>query len=914
MANAISIRSALSQHVYIALQMTETATDAVNNTSTVAWALKGWLEAANSAYWYSMSYHAISVSINNQVVYSLAATTNKTIGIGTTAASEASAVTIASGSITVTHNTDGTLSMPASFAMSYRWGGGSWSGSGSFTLTAFPRASTISVGTLTMGTAGTITITKASSSFTHTLKYYWGSSTTGTIATKTDATSVSWTPAVATFAPIIPNASQGQGTLVCETYNGNTKVGESSIVFTLKVPSSTAPSLSIADSRVRTTNTGITGYIQRVDKAKIALTATGQYGATITSYNTTVGSTSYSGSSFTTNTLSTAGTVTIKSTVTDSRGFTKTVSKNITVTAYSLPSITAVSAYRCASSTSTTASTTGAYICVKPTGSATKLTNNAFTCTVQYKVSTASSWTSVSVTDTSSDYKLSGEYVIFAATTTSAYDVRVVLADSFNSTTVNAAQVPTIENFISILKSGSTKVGMAIGKVVELTRRLNLGWGLTVQAGNNRDSGGSDIRVKNSTSAGVKVEETSSGAGIGLFVNSSKQRGLWDYNTGGLMLYRGTSDDVVIPSGTLSVPSVYTSGSTNMMGGNWISKAPRTDGAAGYFHMCRIVIKSGYSIAPYIFTCSYEYHATPLYIGVLFTSTSDTDPSLSRFWRGGADVACYIVKSATSTWDIYVKKADNYSTLTVNNINRQWQRGSNDTITYNFSQVSRLPSGYTTATELFTVNKTINSCKFNGQVATGAIELTTGTPYIDFHYGNSATDYTARIIENSKGVLTAYNSIASGSDARLKEDIQDIDDKYMQLVERLQGKTFHMKLTDEGTLSCGFVAQDVLAIEAELGIEQSLLVRNDGKEVPDTNDPEKVNINYYAIDYQAYSVLLGEYYRRKMEGVNQTLETLAKRLDALESGKDDNLSTENANEDAATEDTEAEIAVEEAKT
>lgn len=46
-----------------------------------------------------------------------------------------------------------------------------------------------------MGSATKIAISRASSSFTHTLTYKFGSST-GTIVSKTTSTSASWTPAI----------------------------------------------------------------------------------------------------------------------------------------------------------------------------------------------------------------------------------------------------------------------------------------------------------------------------------------------------------------------------------------------------------------------------------------------------------------------------------------------------------------------------------------------------------------------------------------------------------------------------------------------------------------------------------------------------------------------------------------------
>ena len=68
-------------------------------------------------------------------------------------------------------------------------GGSGWSVNASQTVTlrTIPRTSSISMPATTMGSTGTISISRASSSFTHTLTYSFGSAS-GTIATKTSAT------------------------------------------------------------------------------------------------------------------------------------------------------------------------------------------------------------------------------------------------------------------------------------------------------------------------------------------------------------------------------------------------------------------------------------------------------------------------------------------------------------------------------------------------------------------------------------------------------------------------------------------------------------------------------------------------------------------------------------------------------
>lgn len=132
-----------------------------------------------------------------------------------------------------------------------------------------------------------------------------------------------------------------------------------------------------------------------------------------------------------------------------------------------------------------------------------------------------------------------------------------------------------------------------------------------------------------------------------------------------------------------------------------------------------------------------------------------------------------------------------------------------------------------------------------------------GTPYIDFHFGEKdydgkspVSDYTARLCEESRGILTARNSIVSSSDARLKENITDIPDVYIELIKRLQPKIFNFIGSSYKTT--GLIAQDVLEIEKELGITESVLIRGTGE-----------GDNYYSLDYNALSVLMLAYLLQK---------------------------------------------------
>lgn len=474
--------SAVAADVKMALQVTETNTDVNSNSSTVSWALIGWLVGSN---WYSNNSHDISVVINGATVFSRASGTKVTISIGTDHKTESNPVTIASGTATVPHNADGSKTLSVSFSCAYKWVASSaWSASGTMPLTQIARASQPSCVTFPattedvgyMGNTIRIHMNRASTSFVHTVRYAWGSKS-GTIATGV-GDNVEWTIPL-DLATEIPNQYSGWGSIYCDTYYGSTFVGTKSVVFKASAPSSTSPTVSISLERPRTTTPAVTGYVQGVDQLKVTISATGKYGATITSYSSTVDGTAYSGSTYTTGILTKSGAIRVTATVADSRGWKTTVSKDITVQAYTAPAVTGVSSYRCKSATDASLNAAGAYICIKPSGSITPLgSTNGRKCTIYWKKATETGWQS-KVLDMSA-YTLSG-YVIVSADTAASYNICVRLQDSFKLIDYYGSDVMSAAAFVDILlasDSDTTKKGMAIGKVAEVEGALDVGWNL----------------------------------------------------------------------------------------------------------------------------------------------------------------------------------------------------------------------------------------------------------------------------------------------------------------------------------------------------------------------------------------------------------------------------------------------------
>ena len=382
----------------------------------------------------------------------------------------ASTEAAAYGECTINHNADGTGSVTLAWSADCSFSGAIKiaSGSATISLSTIPRATTPSVGTLTMGSASTITLSPASSSFTHTLRYTVGSAS-GTIVTKTSNTSVSWTPAL-TLANQVPNATKAVGTLYCDTYSGSTLIGTKSVSITLNVPSSVVPS---ATYTLTDSNSGIaakfSAFIQSKTKLVVAITTTGAYGSTISSVTTTINGTTYNGTSFTTEELINSDSQTISITVKDSRARTKTVTGTYTVLAYKPPQITELSVFRCNSSG--VASHTGTYVSVKMKVSITALNNlNDATVKAQQKRKTATSYSNMQTWTGS--YTMNSTYVVGGSLSNQyAYDIRLAATDYFG-TVYAYADIATADTILSIRNNG---LGMAIGKISE-QNMFEVGW------------------------------------------------------------------------------------------------------------------------------------------------------------------------------------------------------------------------------------------------------------------------------------------------------------------------------------------------------------------------------------------------------------------------------------------------------
>lgn len=316
MAEIVGSVSKNSSYYKYYIDVSETNIDTANNTSVVTATLKIYTNYSGTlAVRYASATHTITID-----------GTNYTITTGEYTLGSYKTVTLGSASKTVTHNTDGSKIVSVSanssdLAQGNGWGPYSGSASGTMTLTTIPRASSVTCADGNIGSSTTININRASSNFTHTLKYSFGT-LSGTITTKTSETSIGWTIPTSFYAQI-PNSTNGKGTITCETYNGDTLIGTKTCTFNAFVINSN-PSITATVEDVNEKTIALTGDSNKLVKyfsnAKVVITATAKNSATISSQKVVCGDGKTSTSATSTIEAVESGKITVS--CVDSRGLT----------------------------------------------------------------------------------------------------------------------------------------------------------------------------------------------------------------------------------------------------------------------------------------------------------------------------------------------------------------------------------------------------------------------------------------------------------------------------------------------------------------------------------------------------------------------------------------------------------------
>lgn len=380
----------------------------------------------------------------------------------------------------VEHDSDGTKKL----TIYWKWGvNSSWGGfvrpSGSFEieLPTIPRAAELTSFTSVseyLGESMIVGYDCKNTSFKHKVRYY----TKGTTIYSNDITPTATgaqtcghdfnADQLAEIYKLYPNDVTTSISVLIETYNGETKIGESSPkAIELKIPETVIPTVSapsISDAAGLTDTFG--GYVQNKSSAKVAITAAGVHGSSITKYETVINGVKYTTQSFT-SLLKTAGTFSITTTVEDSRGRTATSeATEITVYPYYNPKLTNVSIYRCVKNGDVyVEDDEGTYACFK-FGYDIAPVNDKNTKSVKLQYLNNGVWTDITtITNSYSNNNVefySGD--IFSNDT--SYEVRILPNDYF-ITDESLSIVKTLSTAFVLINLHDSGTGLAFGKVAE---------------------------------------------------------------------------------------------------------------------------------------------------------------------------------------------------------------------------------------------------------------------------------------------------------------------------------------------------------------------------------------------------------------------------------------------------------------
>ena len=463
MATSGTIQQAIRTGYRIQIAWTVDSQSVANNTSTVT--AKVQLVSTGSSYTINSSASKSGSLTINGTKYTFSFTA---------ALSGSQTKTLYTKTVTIPHNSDGTktCAFSATCGINVTLSGtyyGNVTASGNGTFNTIARASKISSVTSSVSVNGTnavtVNITRAASSFTHTVVFSFGSyskTTTGVGTSTSYAIPQSWLNA-------IPNSTSGTAKVTVTTYSGSTKIGSAvSKSFKITVPASVVPTISAVSltEAVSGLAAQFGGYVQNKSKIACKVTAAGAYSSTIKAYKTTVQGANFSSAAFTSGFLTKSGTSNVTVTVTDSRGRTATTTKSITVIAYTAPKITSFQGFRCLADG--TENYEGTYInaAVKFSISAVG-DKNTKSYSIEYKKTSATAWTALA----NGSVYLLNQSIISASgvfSVDSSYDIRLSVTDYFG-TVRSTFEIPTAFTLLDFNASGK---GLAFGKVSELTEGI----------------------------------------------------------------------------------------------------------------------------------------------------------------------------------------------------------------------------------------------------------------------------------------------------------------------------------------------------------------------------------------------------------------------------------------------------------
>lgn len=280
----------------------------------------------------------------------------------------------------------------------------------------------------TLGSLGILFLRRTSDILSYTIIAECGNESL-VIAEKTDSNYFTWTPP-SYWRDQNPTGNSVSVKITCTTYNGSVEVGSTSAIYTLAIPSTEIQieDLSVTDDAGYLDQYG--SYIQLKSRAKVTVTAVGVNGGEVKNVTVTCGNLSGSGTNLVFE-LPKAGDIKITVTATDSKGRTVSRSQYIEVAAYSLPTASISSVYRCDAGGNEDEDA-GQYASVTFSASVAPFEDsNVAKYVLKYRVHGASNWSSVDLSDLDNTYAPENYTRIVQIESDAAHDVCIEITDMF---------------------------------------------------------------------------------------------------------------------------------------------------------------------------------------------------------------------------------------------------------------------------------------------------------------------------------------------------------------------------------------------------------------------------------------------------------------------------------------------------
>lgn len=619
---SISANGSYGHHKFT-LTVTEESTSISNNSSLITWKLvlspigNGWDWSYSSTIPVTYTVTVNDVVYNGEIM----------------SYDGASSVTVANGSLTAKHLSDGTKTISYNFritSISEDYLPGTAAANGTMALTVVPRASqpsciTYPNHTANVGSFGdtiSIHMNRNSSAFTHTVRYAFGSlsgtcidAETGKAATAV-TTGFRWT-IPASFMELLPAATSGSGRIYVDTYDGDTFIGTKYCGFTATVGASVKPTAAIQVLD----NTGIKdiygNLVKGLSKLYVKTTAGQAYKSPIKAYNVTANGVRYTAAEIVTGVLSKAGTTTVTATVTDGRGrVSAAATASFDVLDYTAPTVTKLTVQRC--NEDGTANKRGAYCKVTFSAVITSLNSkNTAIYYLRYKKTSDAAYTQVTMSAQTGKYAVTNYSYIFAAGTGNSYDVELQAVDR-HATGSRSAKCPTASSVFSwrgFRSSSGVEDGAGIGRVPDRANALQVGW------------------------------ETE-------------------------------FDKTVI-----------------RFGNKYTLSSPGVANTTGFVRMAQITVTAANADTPITFIFTQRRAISPMTVHVTLNNSTATDSNMSSFTYEGTNYAAYLVKASALVWDLYVLKSSEWDTITLQDWWMSKTMESRCTVTFPGDLVDTVPQG-----------------------------------------------------------------------------------------------------------------------------------------------------------------------------------------------------------------------------